>query len=278
MSTTATGVVYTEEYSTTSDGGACRWYMRDDRKDTLDQVPLLLFVHGGGGNVDSFGFSGWVWLREALINAGWAVVEGDGGGPSNWGGPTAQGLYLEMFDWVSTKIIPGVLVIMGQSMGGIAAYNLAGQSILESRHSALIIENGTTDLTQRYSDHARAAYPAMNAAYGVPGATYQPELFDPAAQPYDPMQFPESMWAGKNVRQVWGAQDDSVEPGPHGQAWVTKYGTSTMSTSVFINDPGGHNPLKADQLSTFDYMQALLPPRPPLPERVYTVRRLNMIT
>lgn len=277
MPTTAQGVVYTPEYSTTSDGGACRWFMRDDRKGGLDPVPVLLYVHGSGEDGDAFSWIAWNTLRDLLVNAGWAVVEGEGGGPSNWGGPVTQDLYREMFTWVSTKINPGVLVIMALSMGGIGAYNIATKGTLANRHSALIIQSGTTDLIARYSDHDRPAYAGLNRAFGVPGTTYQPEAFATAAQSYDPMQFPLSAWAGKRVRQVWGAQDTSVAPGPHGQAWVAKYGTSTLATSVYVNDPGGHTPLAADQVSTFAFMQSLIPAKPPIPDRPYTIGSITVI-
>ena len=258
---TPSGVVATPTLGVTSDGGACRWYMRDDQNYPGAKAPVLLFLHGGGGDETAFEYVGWNTLRNSLLEAGWAIVEGFNGG---WGGPAGQARYLEMWDWVHDFIVPQELVILGQSMGGIGAYNLAAQSRIADRHSGVIIYQGTTDLIKRYADHNRPQYGPLNRAFGVPGTTFQPELFNPAAAPYDPMQFSHSVWEGKRVRQVMGAQDTSVAPEAHGLAWIDKYGDSTLETSVHINDPGGHSPLPADQQATFQWMQGLLdPPTPP---------------
>lgn len=247
--------------------------MRDDMKGRHRDVPTLLFIHGSGGGTESFEYGGWTTLRNSLIDAGWAVVEGLGGGVSTSGNLAAQTAYAEMVAWLETQISIGTLVILGQSLGGLVAYNLATRGPLADRHDAVIIQNGTTDLTYRYLNDGYW----VGVAWGIDGPT-DPEAFQAVAGDYDPMQFPLDVWNDKRVRQIWGAQDTSVRPEHHGAAWVLKYGAHVGDLTVHINDPGGHDPMVKDQMATFAYMEGLRPaPAPPLPTRIYRVDSVSRI-
>ena len=67
---TPSGVVATPTLGETSDGGACRWYMRDDQNYPGAKAPVLLFLHGGGGDETAFEYAGWNTLRNSLLEAG----------------------------------------------------------------------------------------------------------------------------------------------------------------------------------------------------------------
>lgn len=282
MPTTLSGITYTPEYGTTTDGGACRWYMDDTRHGDLD-VPLMVFVHGSGGTVESFGNTRWDTVRDYLIDQGWAVVEGDAGGTTNWGNQTSRDAYLEMVAWVERKIDVGQLAVIGQSMGGINSSWLASMSPLAGRVIALVVQNGVTDLVGRYEAAPEGIETRIyNAAYGVNDGKDAKDVaaFTAAAGPHSPMTFPLSAWAGQHVLHVWSLADTTVPPTTNGMAWVTKYGPSTALTSTHENAAGGHYVVPADSAAIVAFMTEVTAPdvpEPPARGVVYLVQSMSVV-
>lgn len=268
MPTTPDGTTYTPEYLMTSDGLRARWFM-DDARDTASNVPTVVFVHGSGGDTESLSYIGWDPIRNYLVDSGWAVVEADGGGSQNWGGPTARTVYQEAFDWLVGKIDVGSVVVLGQSMGGICSYWLATQSSFAARVVGLVVQNGTTDLAYRYDIAAESTVRAMNIAYGLGNSTVKDiPAFTLATVGYDPMLFDTELWASKLVLQNWSLADTQVPPGPNGQAWVAAYGPYTAETGVNENSVGGHRVTSQDSAATIAFLAGITAtPEPPAPQR-----------
>src|SRR5450830_143263 len=88
---------------------------------------LVMAVHGHGGDVDE-------WLtgdlqagvRQALLGAGYSLATSDGAGNA-WGGPASVKAYEDLYAWAEAKTGSDDVVLLGQSMGGLAALQLVGR-------------------------------------------------------------------------------------------------------------------------------------------------------
>jgi len=128
------------------------WYRAADPGGALADLTVVLF-HGNGGHRG--GRLGWL---ELLASTGAGVLltdyRGYGGNP---GTPSEQGLYRDgeaAVRWVREQV-GGRLVLMGQSLGGGVAVELAARH----RPAGLILQNAAASLV----DVAQDAYPWLPA-------------------------------------------------------------------------------------------------------------------
>ncbi|NYF13618.1 hypothetical protein HDC34_001912 [Pseudoclavibacter sp. JAI123] len=121
------------------------------------------------------------------------------------------------------------------------AYWLALYSDFAPLVVALIINSGTTDLTERYRVAGGTDLANMNAAYGLPGTTRDEAAFAVASVGHDPMKFPLADWSQMRVMQLWGDADTTVVPATHGEAWALKYGPSTDALVTNVRAGGDHS-------------------------------------
>ena len=138
--------VETEEvFFETSDGETLRGYWcdsaaLDDWK--LPEKPVVLFCHGNSCTIDQ-----WSWVIDRwtrMIGADVLIFDYRGYGRST-GTPTEEGLYIDAraaYDWLveEKKVDPKRILLVGQSLGGGVAMQLAGQV----EHRMLILESTFT--------------------------------------------------------------------------------------------------------------------------------------
>jgi uncharacterized protein len=134
-----------EVFFETSDGETLRGYWCDsatlhDWK--LPEKPVVLFCHGNSCTIDQ-----WSWVIDRwtrMIGADVLIFDYRGYGRST-GTPTEEGLYKDAraaYDWLieEKKVDPKRILIVGQSLGGGVALQLAGQV----EHKMLILESTFT--------------------------------------------------------------------------------------------------------------------------------------
>lgn len=261
MPTTPSGTAYTVAERTGA-GGNMRWYVADDIRGDLD-VPLLLFAHGNGGSYVSLDTTASGEVRDWLVDNGWAVFEADAGGSSNFGNDAAQAAYVEGLAWVESEIDVGVIAALGVSMGGVIAYWLASLAPFAARVNHLVIQQGVSDLTYRYTATTSGTQ-VLGYAYGLGWSTVVDlPAWEAATVGHEPMDTDPSAWVGKTVLQLWDDADATVAWGNHGQAWVTKYGSA--ATVVVVGTSGfGHTFHSGHRTPTYTFLAALLPPEQPV--------------
>lgn len=109
---------------------------------TLPEKPVVLFCHGNSCNIDQ-----WRWVIDRwtlILGADVLLFDYRGYGKST-GTPSEEGLYKDAraaYDWLvnEKKIDPNRIIIVGQSLGGGVALQLAG----EVDHKMLILESTFT--------------------------------------------------------------------------------------------------------------------------------------
>ncbi|WVX88577.1 esterase [Gordonia phage CheeseTouch] len=239
MPTTSGGTTYTVRTTdAVAAAGSIYWAVADNQNGAVD-VPIVVYTHGNGGPPNQFtSYGEWKGLRDWLIDNGWAYVECTGGGATSWGNQASRDAYEAALTYVDTQIATGKVVVLGRSMLGLVAYWLASQSpVIAPRCVGLIVNSGTTDLTYRYSVANGTDKTNMRTAYGAADDA----AFAANSIGFDPMLFPESVWNGRKVLQMWGTADTTVPPATHAQAWVTKYAASCGLCLTDIRDGGDHS-------------------------------------
>ena len=87
---------------------------------------LVVAAHGHGGTVDEWqtgaAQSG---VRDALLGAGYSIATSDAGG-NVWGAPASVKAYEDLYEWAANQVHTDDVVLLGQSMGGLAALQLVG--------------------------------------------------------------------------------------------------------------------------------------------------------
>jgi len=134
-----------EVFFETSDGETlcgywCDSAALDDWK--LPEKPVVLFCHGNSCTIDQ-----WSWVIDRwtrMIGADVLIFDYRGYGRST-GTPTEEGLYVDAraaYDWLveEKKVDPKRILLVGQSLGGGVAMQLAGQV----EHRMLILESTFT--------------------------------------------------------------------------------------------------------------------------------------
>lgn len=245
MAVTASGTVYTVHNITLGGDNPTYWAVADAHAADAD-IPTLIYTHGNSGSASQFtSFSAWSGLRDWWIDNGGAYVEGLGGG-STFGNQAARDAYEESFAYVQTQIDVGRVAVLGRSMGGIVGYWLASQSpLVAPLCDALIINSGTTDLTVR-----SGGYPGAAEFQNWFGINPDGSNFESVMDEFDPMRQPLSDWTGRNVMQLWGSADTTVDPDVHGKAWIAKYGGSVALLATDERAGGDHTQTNGSYLQT----------------------------
>lgn len=85
---------------------------------------LVIWFHGHGGNAEDIVSGGQiVGLRDALLDAGYALAASDGAGPA-WGNRASVAAYAALDAWASEQTEVTERVLFGQSMGGLASLQM----------------------------------------------------------------------------------------------------------------------------------------------------------
>lgn len=279
MPVTANGTSYTiEENGETENGRRSRWYVADHLRNKPD-VPLLLFVHGNGATYTSLDTTAQGQVRDWLVDNGWAVFEADAGGTSNFGNDAAQQAYIDGLAWVETRIDVGVIVALGVSMGGVAAYWLASLSPFADRVNHVVIQQGVSDLTYRYTATTSGTQ-VLGNAYGLGWTTtVDMPAWEIAADGHDPMWTDVNAWNGKQVLQLWDDADMTVEWVHHGEKWVQKYG-SFADVEVIGTSGNGHTFHAGHREPTYAFLSQITDPLPQPPlerEDVWRVHQYRIV-
>lgn len=264
MALTSSGTAYTvEENGETENGLRARWYVADHLRDKPD-VPLLLFVHGNGATYTSLDTTAQGQVRDWLVDNGWAVFEADAGGTSNFGNDAAQQAYIDGLAWVDSRINVGTIAALGVSMGGVAAYWLASLSPFADRVNHVVIQQGVSDLTYRYTATTSGTQ-VLGNAYGLGWTTtVDMPAWEIAADGHDPMWTDVSAWNGKQVLQLWDDADMTVEWVHHGEKWVQKYG-SFADVEVIGTSGNGHTFHAGHREPTYAFLSQITSPLPQPP-------------
>lgn len=210
MPTTPNGTVYTVTDFTPAGGHLSRYALPDGRMGDPN-IPTVLYLHGSGGGYNQFSAASyWAKMRNALIDAGWAYIEGEGSG-EHWGNQSGRGSYEATFTHAGGLFDIGPVVILARSMGGILGpWLYLYSTVIAPRAVGLIVNSGTQDLAYRYEN---GGYGVISTAYGFVDTGYET-----ATAGHDPLLFPVADWAGKNAQWLIGTADTQVPPEPHGIA------------------------------------------------------------
>ena len=264
MALTSSGTAYTvEENGETENGLRARWYVADHLRDKPD-VPLLLFVHGNGGTYLTLDTTAQGQVRDWLVDNGWAVFEADAGGGSNFGNDAAQQAYIDGLAWIESRIDVGVIATLGVSMGGVAAYWLASLAPFADRVNHVVIQQGVSDLTYRYTATTSGTQ-VLGYHYGLGWTTtVDMPAWEIAADGHDPMWTDVNAWNGKQVLQLWDDADMTVEWAHHGEKWVQKYG-SFADVEVIGTSGNGHTFHAEHREPTYAFLSQITSPLPQPP-------------
>lgn len=88
---------------------------------------LVIWAHGHGGTADEL-FDGpqHVGTRDMLLDAGYSLASSDGAGQA-WGNPESVDAYAALHDWATEQTTVKSVVLVGQSMGGLASLRLVDE-------------------------------------------------------------------------------------------------------------------------------------------------------
>lgn len=124
------------------------------QRKTLNNLPAVLFPHGGPESHDKLGFD---WIAQALANEGYVVIQPQFRGSDGFGsdhvlagrGEWGKKMQTDLIDAVDTLVKEGVVdknrvCIAGWSYGGYAA--LAGGAFHSDYFKCVVSVNGVTDL------------------------------------------------------------------------------------------------------------------------------------
>lgn len=279
MPITPDGTAYTiEENGETENGARARWYVADHLRASTE-VPLLLFSHGNGATYTSLDTTAQGQIRDWLVDHGWAVFEADSGGTSNFGNDAAQQSFIDGLAWVDSRIDVGTIAAMGVSMGGVAAYWMASLSPMADRINHVIIQQGVSDLTYRYTATTSGTQ-VLGYAYGIGWSpTVNMDAWNIAADGHDPMWTELSAWEGKHVLQLWDDADATVAWEDHGEKWVGKYGQ--IATTEVVGTAGyGHTFNPSHRAAAYDFLSRVIaPPTIPPQEQgeVWKIRQHRIV-
>lgn len=231
MAVTANGTVYTV---TTFTAAGATYQSRMAVPDTLDGeqgIPLLLYCHGAGGNhTELTAGSNLTLIRNAFLDAGWALLEADAGGP-HWGNDTSRDEYRRAFIHARATISVGPVVCMGRSMGGIPASYAATQDPVISPHvRGLLLNSAVQSLAYQYGYHSTHKS-AIRTAYGFSDDAD----FDTATAGHDPLgDYDADVYAGLWVAWWAGDADDVVPYDQNSEAMHAKVSPTARRTGFTL--------------------------------------------
>lgn len=241
MATTAAGTAYTPRSWTNATGDPSTWAVADHLADTDYRKPVLIYCHGNGSDYLTFTEGNqYRRLRDRVIDAGWVYIEARGGSISHWGREFAMESYAAAAHEVATLHPLGTAVVYGRSMGGTVATSLAVKPEwgLSQHIVGLCLEAAVQDM---YDRHVIRGY-SLNGQYpeGRPDQGGDPEAFDEANAPFNPIRYDPQLWADMPVQFIHGTHDDNVTPGPNAQAQYARIKDIAPYAGLYLRGLGTH--------------------------------------
>jgi pimeloyl-ACP methyl ester carboxylesterase len=272
MPATPSGTVYTMRDFTPAGGDLSRYAVADHLA-TATGIRTLLYCHGAGGLYDDFSVAQWNQMRHAIIDAGWAYIEGTGGGDITWGNNASRSSYEKAFQHVDGILDLGPVVVLGRSGGGLVAAWLGTQSpVIAPRCAGMIFNSATQDLAYRFAQGPNDIAPAYGIANINDPAEYQTKTAG-----HDPMLFPLSAWQGRNAMWLVGTADTTVPPGPHGIAMHTRAAPALARAVLRTVQGADHSPANGtynEVAAMMAFLSAVAPAPLAVPGR--TVRSVRL--
>lgn len=239
--TTTAGTPFTVA-SFTPPGGHQSVYGIPDSRIGQAETPTILYCHGAEGAYNQFTESRWINFRYALMDAGWAFIEGSGAG-NNWGNQAGIDSYKTTYNHAAANYINvGKLVVLGRSMGGLAGTHLAVKDPdMAPLVDGLIVNSGVQNLYDIMRDprgSGQVAGEAGRLAYGI-----APDWSDYATKTagYDPFLFDPALYSGKQVFWTVGDADPVVPGWVHGIAQRDRVSAQTAYSYLDVKVGGDHN-------------------------------------
>lgn len=256
---TASGAPYTQT-DFTPPGGDLSLYGVADSRIGAENVPTILYCHGATGGYNQFTESRWTLFRDAIIDAGWAWIEGTGYSGTNWGNPQSIAAYKAAYNHAAANFIDvGALVILGRSMGGMAASSLALKDPdISPLVDGLIINSGVQDLYQMTFGPSGAADGTQSAVRNAYGLAVDLSDFDAKTAAYDPMKFDPAVYANKRVFWTVGDQDPIVVPTLQGIKQRDRVGRNPLYSDLDVLVGGTHGSGPSGTYDRVNQMMAFL--------------------
>ncbi len=201
--------------------------------------PLIMYCHGRGGNetsLESVSYVSYIMLAH-LLNAGWMVATSNGSGDA-FGNAAVCNDFAALHNWVDAIYPVSDVVMWGESMGGLAAMNLAGGTGSIPNMRGAMIFAGLTDLAGAYAGSGDPSFTGqINTAFGITGTT--PNTYAEKTVGLDPMLRPDANYAGK--RFLISTTTDSTAPSAtHGAPLIAKL-TGVAAEVMAPTFTGGHS-------------------------------------
>lgn len=202
-----------------------------DELDGEQGIPLLFYFHGAGGDhTELTANSNLKSIREAFLDAGFALLEANAGG-ANWGNDDSRTEYQQTFVDARSRISIGPVLCFGRSMGGITAMYAATQDSEIAGHvKGLILNSAVCDLRYQYDNNATHTS-AIETAYGFSGSAN----FDASTAGHDPLNdYAMSDFAGLRVLIAVGDSDTDVPADSNGIPMHAAIGAHATSTDILV--------------------------------------------
>jgi len=219
---------------TTATGTAGGQAVRLEGPSHLASAPLIVWCHESGGSQNSpwsnaFSAS----LVSALVDSGWIIASSNMGGATTWGNAAATNSIAPLIAWVETTWTVTDIVLVGQSMGGIAALNYIGLGGYDSRVRGFVGTAGAASLAAMW---AQAGFKAdIRTAYGfVDDGDYAT-----ATSGRDPMLRTASAFNGLRYRWFTSPGDTAVTKVDHADPMSARV-TGALERQVVVAGSGGH--------------------------------------
>ena len=237
---------------TTPSGQLVRFQYRDGAGGS---APLAVYLHGRNGTADDRADTSWL---TTLNDAGWVVAGGEVHG-NHWGGPAAVRGLSELVAVAGRFTAAPVLLLIGGSMGALAALNwirFGGRRV----DGAYLVQPccGLTDRWENDDDHR----PEIEASYASPTGPVTEERL----RRWDPLRADPTDFTAARYRFVSSDGDRLIRPGRHARPMAALLAAagprenSTLEVSGDHGDPSHFDP--ADLAAFADRCRAVRPPAP----------------
>jgi acetyl esterase/lipase len=208
--------------------------------DSRRTYPVVMYCHGSGGSGASlmappFGGSavGGV-VGQAIANAGYILVAGDGDGTQEWGNTAGLAKHVDSYRYARDHYALGPTVVIGGSMGGLASLRLIAEGMIPAVGWAGI--SPVLSLANIYADNATfRGY--IKTAWGIAsdGSDY-----DAKTAGGDPMLIPTWKFRGLPMLIRTNATDSTVNPARHSDLFAARVANSQKEFTLEVEPGSGH--------------------------------------